>query len=104
MRVIRKPPSVDLDDVAVTTSESADGILLFALTLAEIDAYVAPFVDAARTNRLAWLAYPKGGQLQTGLNRDIVWTHMQNYGIQAVRQVAIDDVWTALRFKKEAGS
>jgi hypothetical protein len=28
-----------------------------------------------------------------------LWKHMLKKGVQAVRQVAIDDVWSALRFR-----
>jgi hypothetical protein len=60
---------------------------------------VGPLVAAAKADRLAWLAYPKAGQLGTDLNRDIVWKHMLARGVQAVRQIAIDEVWSALRFR-----
>lgn len=60
---------------------------------------VDPLVAAAEADRLAWVAYPKAGQLGTDLNRDIVWKHMLARGVQAVRQIAIDEVWSALRFR-----
>jgi hypothetical protein len=41
----------------------------------------------------------KPGQLDTDLNRDVLWKHMLRKGVQAVRQVAIDEVWSALRFR-----
>jgi phage-related baseplate assembly protein len=102
VRVLAKPRGVDLDDVVTTTSASADGVILFVRTRAEIDAKAAPFIDAARADRIAWIAYPKAGQLGTDLNRDIVWKHLQKDGIQGVRQIAIDDVWSALRFRPAA--
>ncbi|NTX09481.1 hypothetical protein HUA74_10530 [Myxococcus sp. CA051A] len=45
------------------------------------------------------MAYPKAGQLDTDLNRDILARRLEQEGIQAVRQVAIDTVWSALRFR-----
>jgi hypothetical protein len=30
----------------------------------------------AKEDRIAWLAYPKAGKLDTDLNRDILWRHM----------------------------
>lgn len=50
-------------------------------------------------DRVAWVAYPKAGQLDTDLNRDILARRLEQEGIQAVRQVAIDTVWSALRFR-----
>jgi hypothetical protein len=94
--VIGRPDGVDLGDVAVTDGTDADAVIAFAKTLHEVDANCAPVVDYARGDRLAWIAYPKAGQLGTDLNRDILWKHMQDSGIEAVRQVSLDSVWSAL--------
>lgn len=99
VRVIGKPPGVDLDDLPTTTAASADAILVFVKTRADVDAKAGPAIEAAKADRIAWLAYPKAGQLGTDLNRDILWKHLLNRGIQGVRQIAIDDVWSALRFR-----
>ena len=99
VRVIAKPSGLDLGDVVSTTAAGADGVLLFVKTLAEVDAKASPFVAAAKEDRLAWLAYPKAGQLGTDLNRDVLWKHLLKQGIQGVRQIAIDDVWSAVRFR-----
>jgi hypothetical protein len=48
---------------------------------------------------LAWVAYPKAGQLGTDLNRDSLARLMIERGVQPVRQVAINEVWSALRFR-----
>lgn len=50
-------------------------------------------------DRIAWLAYPKGGRRGTDLNRDILWKHVLQKGAQGVRQVAIDETSSALRFR-----
>jgi hypothetical protein len=74
-------------------------VLIFVKKLSEVDATCGPAFAAAEDGRLSWIAYPKAGQLGTDLNRDILWKHLQPRGIQGVRQIAIDDVWSALRFK-----
>jgi hypothetical protein len=99
LRVIGKPAGVDLDDVVTTATGKANAIIVFVKTTADVDAKAAPFIEAARDDRLAWIAYPKAGQLGTDLNRDILWQHLQAKGIQGVRQIAIDGVWSALRFR-----
>ncbi|WP_224246101.1 hypothetical protein [Hyalangium gracile] len=48
------------------------------------------------------MAYPKAGQLGTDLNRDVLWKHLLKEGIQGVRQVALDPVWSAMRFRPGA--
>ena len=99
LRVVGKPAGVDLGDVATTTAAAADGVLVFVKKLAEVDAKCAPMVEAARADELAWVAYPKAGQLDTDLDRDILWKHLQKQKIAGVRQVAIDDTWSAMRFR-----
>jgi hypothetical protein len=99
VRVTGKPPGVDLDDVATTTSPKADGVLVFVTTRADVESKCGPAIAAAQEDRVAWVAYPKAGQLATDLNRDVLWKQLQKEGIQGVRQVAIDDVWSAMRFR-----
>ena len=99
VRVVGKPEEVGLGDVAVTTSAKAEGVIVFVKTLADVDAACGPAVDAAKEDRIAWIMYPKAGQLDTDLNRDILWKHLLNKNIQGVRQIAIDNVWSAMRFR-----
>jgi hypothetical protein len=103
-RVVGMPDGVELGDVPIASTESAgaQGILVFARTLADVEAASGPAVEAAREDRLAWIAYPKAGQLGTDLNRDVLHRHLQARGVQGVRQVAIDDVWSAMRFRPRA--
>lgn len=44
-----------------------------------------------------WVAYPKANR--TDINRDTVWPILADYGLRPIGQVAIDDVWSALRFR-----
>jgi hypothetical protein len=44
-----------------------------------------------------WVAYPKANR--TDINRDSLWPILEEYGMRPISQVAIDDVWSALRFR-----
>jgi hypothetical protein len=77
---------------------TADAVLAFVRTRADLDA-AGPALEAARADRLAWVAYPKGGQLDTDLNRDTLAATLTERGVRPVRQVALDGVWSALRFR-----
>ena len=101
LRVAGKPTSVDLDDVGTTRAAGAHGVLVFVGSIAELDTKAEPALAAAREDRLAWIAYPKAGQLGTDLNRDMLCRHLEGRGVRPVRQIAIDDVWSALRFRPE---
>jgi hypothetical protein len=99
LRVLGKPSGFDFDDVKLTTSSKADAVFVFVKTLAEVDAKCEPMIAAAKADRLAWVAYPKAGQLGTDLNRDVLWRHLTKSGVQGVRQIAADSVWSAMRFR-----
>jgi hypothetical protein len=95
----------DLPDVAAPDTPLAEGardadvVVAFARNQADLGTVAAPAVEAARADKLAWIAYPKAGQLGTDLNRDVLARSLTGRGVRPVRQVAIDDVWSALRFR-----
>jgi hypothetical protein len=79
--------------------EAADVVLAFVRGKADLAAVAGPAIAAARLGKLAWIAYPKAGQLGTDLNRDILAAALAGEGVQPVRQVAINETWSALRFR-----
>ncbi|HEX6131023.1 MAG TPA: hypothetical protein VF044_04785 [Actinomycetota bacterium] len=44
-----------------------------------------------------WVAYPKGNRAD--LNRDTLWPPFAEHGMRPIGQVALDEVWSALRFR-----
>lgn len=44
-----------------------------------------------------WVAYRKGNRAD--INRDTLWPMVAAYGLRPITQVAIDDVWSGLRFR-----
>lgn len=101
--VLGAPHGIDLElPEGVTTGHDAaeaDAVIAFAPDSAAVDVVAGPAIQAARDDRLAWIAYPKAGQLGTDLNRDILARLVTERGAQPVRQVSIDAVWSALRFR-----
>lgn len=51
---------------------------------------------------LLWFAYPKGTskKYKCDFNRDDGWEPLRKLGFDTVRQVAIDEDWSALRFRR----
>jgi hypothetical protein len=45
------------------------------------------------------VSYPKSGQLGTDLNRDGLAGWLAENDVQPVRQISLNDVWTALRVR-----
>lgn len=104
--VLGRPDGVDLeipgDCVVVSDPEAADAapaVVAFLVHAADLEPVAGPALAAARADRLAWIAYPKSRQLGTDLNRDILAGLVAEHGVQPVRSVAIDGVWSALRFR-----
>ncbi len=88
------------DDLALDLPPGTDaGVLLFVRDRAELEDRAGSVLEAARADRLAWIAYPKAAQLGTDLNRDALWAALEGRGVRPVRQIAIDGTWSAMRFR-----
>ncbi len=76
--------------------------IAFTITQATLDAVSAALVQAAQDDAILWIAYPKGTSknYRCEFNRDSGWTVLKAAGFDTVRQVAIDDDWSALRFRR----
>jgi hypothetical protein len=101
--VILNPPAGVTLPASITGGEpaTASAVIGFAVRRDDLG-QLGAVVGAARADRLAWIGYPKGGKLGTDLNRDRLVQALADEGIQPVRQVSIDDTWSALRFRPAA--
>ena len=103
--VLGMPSGVDLEiagDCLVVSDPSGQDdavVISFVVRADDLDELAGPAIVAAREDRLAWVAYPKSRQLGTDLNRDILAGLMETRGVQPVRAISIDGVWSALRFR-----
>ena len=75
-------------------------VLLFVSTETEWQTLCPVALRALNYDGLLWLAYPKqtSGQL-TDMSRDVLWQLMEPLGQRPVTQIALDEVWTAMRFR-----
>ena len=101
--VLGKPDDVHLDLASTDSIDevaAADAVLAFVKAKADLETgAIEAVLGAGRRDVLAWVAYPKGGQRGTDLNRDILASLLAERGVRAVRQISIDDTWSALRFR-----
>lgn len=76
--------------------------LAFAVTQAELDTASAALAAAAPGDATLWIAYPKGSskRYRCEFNRDSGWSILGAAGFEPVRQIAIDEDWSALRFRR----
>ena len=77
-------------------------VIGFAATQAECDLASSMAANATEGDSIVWIAYPKGSskRYKCDFNRDTGWTVLGEAGFEPVRQVAIDEDWSALRFRR----
>lgn len=109
--VLNSPESFEaelaqLDGVRVlrkaSTQRKTPFAIGFAVTLTECDRVSAAMAQATEGDAVVWVAYPKGSskKYRCEFNRDTGWTVLGDAGFEPVRQVAIDEDWSALRFRR----
>jgi len=95
-----------------------DAVLLFVKDVDELRQRGPAAISAARPNGLLWVAYPRGGEARTQgapdqsgratdlpatplwVQRDVLGEITGEKGYKPAAFVAVDETWTALRFKK----
>ena len=76
--------------------------LAFVTQRAEVDRLSKALAKKAAGDVLLWFAYPKGTskKYSCDFNRDDGWDLLRKSGFDTVRQIAIDEDWSALRFRR----
>jgi hypothetical protein len=101
-----EPELRQLADVSVQRRMPRSGpvgfALVFATEQAEVDAAAARLAQLAPGDAVVWFAYPKGTskRYKCNFNRDTGWKALGKEGFEPVRMVAIDEDWSALRFRR----
>lgn len=74
----------------------------FVTRQSEVDAISAQVAQRAKGDAILWFAYPKGTskKFKCDFNRDTGWAVLKDAGFDTVRAIAIDEDWTALRFRR----
>ncbi|MFT4212927.1 MAG: hypothetical protein QM626_13770 [Microbacterium sp.] len=107
--VLLRTAAADLPDAftelaSTTDAAAATAAVVLVRVRAELaSAEVRETLEFARRDAVSWIAYPKAGQLGTDLNRDSLADLVRAEGLRPVRQVSIDPVWSALRFRPAEG-
>jgi hypothetical protein len=109
--VVNAPPSFEpeieaLQGVQVLRETQAAKRIAFALAfvtkLTEVNAAAKAISKKAEGDAVVWFAYPKGSSKKytCEFNRDTGRAALGEAGFEPVRQVAIDEDWSALRFRR----
>jgi len=82
-------------------SRKIDFALVFAINKKQLSQILDEVIPALQAEGRCWIAYPKiSSKIASDLSRDENWDMMSNYGFSVVRQVSLDNVWSALLFNK----
>lgn len=95
--------SVAADKKRSVAADDAIGFaIVFATRQAELDAIAKTIVPQLAGDAVLWICYPKASskRYQCDFNRDTGWQVLGAFDLEPVRQVAIDEDWSALRFRK----
>lgn len=90
-------PAADPEQMA-----AVNNLLLFVHSQAELEQLAPTALASLEPGARLWIAYPKkSSSIKTDINRDKGWEPITGKGWRAVTQIAIDDTWSALRFRPE---
>lgn len=75
-------------------------VQVFATRLSDISKFAKGLSKSAAPNALVWISYPKKTANTHGdLDRDVLREAMSGTGWRAVSIIAIDQIWSASRFR-----
>ena len=78
-----------------------DFALIFAFSQKQLKDILKDVLPALHSEGKFWIAYPKASsKIASDLSRDSSWDFITELGYETVRLIAVDTLWSALRFKK----
>lgn len=87
------PDGVD----TVAGPDEATAALVFADSAADVREILTEHKEQIAAPSVFWVLYPKANRAD--INRDTLWPILGAFGMRPIGQVAVDDTWSALRFR-----
>ena len=89
------------EGVTVTADPtSAEFILDFASNQIEAEERLRALAPLLGPGTITWMAYPKGSKAKGhDVSRDTIWQYAGTIGLVLNANIAIDDVWSAVRMR-----
>lgn len=82
-------------------TKKIDFALVFAVNQNQLNGILSDVLPALHQEAKLWVAYPKAtSKIVSDLNRDCTWNKLTQNGFEGCHMVALDHVWSALRFQK----
>jgi hypothetical protein len=84
-----------------SVQQEYDYVHLFIKSKEEFETEIKSALDVCAEKGVLWISYPKSSATEKyDINRDILFKLSSQYSITPVSQVAIDEKWSAMRFKR----
>lgn len=81
---------------------SFDLVQIFFYNKADVEKLAQAGIQAVKPGGLLWFTYPKKtAKIKSDITRDTGWESVRTVGWRPVTQIAIDETWSALRFRPE---
>jgi hypothetical protein len=99
--------SADLRDVVIDQKidpRYAYGfIIIFVKTVSQVELFAPMTVHNLIADGVLWFCYPKktSKKYSSDINRDHGWKILNDSGLHGIRLVAVDEDWSALRFRNK---
>ncbi len=86
-------------------SRKIDFALVFAISQQQLKCILSDVIPFFQSDVKLWVAYPKlTSKIASDLSRDASWDFIADHGFEGVRAIALDNVWSAIRFKRSDDS
>jgi predicted SnoaL-like aldol condensation-catalyzing enzyme len=93
-------PLPDQVEVSQNLGSTHEFVQFFATKKSDIAKSAKKLLQSATPGALVWITYPKKTSgVDSDLSREAVWAAMEGTGWRPVSQIAIDEIWSALRFR-----
>ena len=93
-------PLPDRVEVSQNLGSTHEFVQFFVMKKSDIAKSAKKLLQSTTPGALVWITYPKKASgVDSDLSREAVWAAMAGTGWRPVSQIAIDEVWSALRFR-----
>jgi len=91
-----------MNEGSINPSLKPDFLLGFVKSEVELSEVLKQMLPFISDDQQLWIAYPKKSskKYNASINRDSGWGELGAHDFEGVRQIAIDEDWSALRFRK----
>jgi hypothetical protein len=101
IRAVAKELKDVIIDIEIDQRCPYEFMILFVKSIAEVDQLAPVALHNLTADGILWYCYPKKSskKYSSNLERDHGWKALNEAGFHGIRMVAIDDNWSAMRFR-----